>query len=53
MAASPRQIGVWARCLEQDRMSRLIDMTNAMRFAQNGNKEQFSSFVEELMRMAS
>lgn len=34
-------------------MSHLLDLTNAMRFAQNGTKDQFSQFVYELFRAAS
>ncbi len=44
---------VWARCLEQDRLSGLIDLANAVRFAQNGTKDQFSQFINNLERAAS
>jgi len=39
--------------MEQDRMSHLIDLTNAIRYAQNGNKQQFTQFINELVRLAS
>ncbi len=34
-------------------MSHLIDLTNAIRYAQNGNKQQFTQFINELVRLAS
>ncbi len=39
--------------MEQDRMSHLIDLANTIRFAQNGSKDQFSQFIQQLMRLAS
>jgi len=44
---------IWANSLEKDRMSNLIDLANAVRFAQNGTKEQYSQFIQDLMRLAS
>jgi hypothetical protein len=34
-------------------MSHMIDLANTIRLAQNGNKEQFSQFIHEMVRLAS
>jgi len=30
----------------------LVDVANAVRFAQNGTKEQFSNYVHDILKMA-
>jgi hypothetical protein len=39
--------------MERDRISQLSDLANAVRYAQNGSKEQFSSYIDQLARIAN
>jgi hypothetical protein len=38
--------------LERDRLVHLADFADAVRFAQNANREQYSSYISALLRSA-
>lgn len=38
--------------MERDRVAHIADLANAIRYAQNGSVEQFSSYMDSLLRIA-
>lgn len=38
--------------MERDRVAHIADLANAVRYAQNGTVEQFSSYIDRLVRIA-
>lgn len=39
--------------MERERIAHLTDLANAVRYAQNGTKEQFESYMDSMLRVVN